>query len=82
MVFEATYANCHSQIEADSRWIAQMQDLHVNIPHGSILSSGERNLAFQQDDLPSCPSLAFTYENYSGPCDDYSFEVVSRGLRQ
>ncbi|KAI3316752.1 hypothetical protein HD806DRAFT_420596 [Xylariaceae sp. AK1471] len=31
---------------ATGGWIGQMQDLHVNIPPGSVLSSGERNLTF------------------------------------
>ncbi|KAI8633044.1 hypothetical protein F5Y19DRAFT_462225 [Xylariaceae sp. FL1651] len=61
---------------ADTRgWIGQMQDLHVNIPPGSEFSSGERNFTFRQDNPPGCPSLAFTFGNYSGSFYDGTYQV-------
>ncbi len=47
-------------------WIAQLTDLHVDAQvSGTLLTSGERNAAFQKDNPPGCPSLAFTFGNYS-----------------
>ncbi|KAI0451432.1 hypothetical protein F5B21DRAFT_527961 [Xylaria acuta] len=52
-------------IRAPENLIAQMQDLHVRVKADDILSSGERNLPFQEDNPPGCPSLAFTFGQWT-----------------